>query len=65
MFAKIIGVIIASAIIWSIPEVSGLAAPFLIVALAVVLVIEGLRVVPQQPGSSSAWASSTRSWNPA
>ena len=37
MFAKIIGVIIASAIIWSIPEVSGLAAPFLIVALAVVL----------------------------
>ena len=51
MFAKFIGVIIASVIIGSIPKTKALAVPFLIVALAVVLVIEGLRVVPQQ----NAW----------
>jgi len=51
MFAKIIGVVIATYIIYSIGDVRPFAIPFGIVALAVVFVIEGVRVVPQQ----NAW----------
>src|SRR5688500_15624329 len=48
MLVKIIGVLIASIIIGNISEVRGYAIPFFIVALAVVFVIESVRVVPQQ-----------------
>lgn len=48
MLVKIIGVFIASIIMGNIPEVKGYAIPFFIVALAVVFVIESVRVVPQQ-----------------
>ena len=51
MFAKIIAVFIASVAIWSFPPTQGFAIPFLLLALLVVFVIEGVRVVPQQ----SAW----------
>ena len=51
MLAKFIAVLIASAAIWSFPPTQGFAIPFLLLALIVVFVIEGVRVVPQQ----SAW----------
>lgn len=51
MFAKIIGVVIATIIIAAIPDFRAFAIPFFIVALAAVFVVEGVRVVPQQ----NAW----------
>jgi regulator of protease activity HflC (stomatin/prohibitin superfamily) len=51
MFAKIIGVLIATFVISYFPPTRSFAIPFLIVALVVVFVIEGVRVVPQQ----NAW----------
>ena len=51
MFAKIIAVLITTVTIWSFPPTQGFAIPFLLLALLVVFVIEGVRVVPQQ----SAW----------
>ena len=51
MLAKLIAVLIATAAIWSFPPIQGLAIPFLFLALIVVFVVEGVRVVPQQ----SAW----------
>ena len=51
MLAKIIAVLIATVTIWSFPPTQGFAIPFLLLALLVVFVIEGVRVVPQQ----SAW----------
>lgn len=51
MLAKLIAVLIATAAIWSFPPTQGLAIPFLFLALIVVFVVEGVRVVPQQ----SAW----------
>ncbi len=51
MLAKIIGVLIATFVISYFEPIRPLAIPFFIVALVVVFVIEGVRVVPQQ----SAW----------
>lgn len=51
MLAKLIAVLIATAAIWSFLPIQGLAIPFLFLALIVVFVVEGVRVVPQQ----SAW----------
>src|ERR1700691_1842025 len=51
MFAKIVGVFIVTIAIAFIPEARPFALPFFIVALAVVFVVEGVRVVPQQ----NAW----------
>ena len=51
MLAKLIAVLIATAAIWSFPPLQGFAIPFLLLALIVVFVVEGVRVVPQQ----NAW----------
>jgi len=51
MIAKIVGVVIATFILFSIEMVRPFAIPFFVVALVAVFVIEGVRVVPQQ----SAW----------
>ena len=51
MFGKVIGVVIASVIIATFEETRSFAVPFLIIALAIAFVIEGVRVVPQQ----NAW----------
>jgi len=51
MLAKLIGVIIATIVIYNIEPISNITVPFLIVAIAAVFVIEGVRVVPQQ----NAW----------
>ena len=51
MFAKLIGVVILSVAIGAIEETRAFAVPFFIIALAIVFVIEGVRVVPQQ----NAW----------
>ena len=51
MLAKIVGVVIATFIVASIEPIRPFAIPFFIVALAVVFVVEGVRVVPQQ----NAW----------
>ncbi len=51
MLAKIIAVLMASVVMWSFPPTHGWAIPFLMLALVVVVVIEGVRVVPQQ----NAW----------
>jgi regulator of protease activity HflC (stomatin/prohibitin superfamily) len=51
MFAKVIGVLILSFIIAAFQETRAFAVPFGIIALAIVFVIEGVRVVPQQ----NAW----------
>jgi regulator of protease activity HflC (stomatin/prohibitin superfamily) len=51
MFLKIIGVVIATVLIYGYEPIHALWIPFAIVALAVVFVIEGVRVVPQQ----NAW----------
>ena len=51
MLLKIIGVLIATVLIYGYEPIRPLWIPFAIIALAVVFVIEGVRVVPQQ----SAW----------
>ena len=51
MFIRIVAVVILSIIIASYPPLHAFAIPFFIVALAIVFVIESVRVVPQQ----SAW----------
>ncbi|HLQ02602.1 MAG TPA: SPFH domain-containing protein [Burkholderiales bacterium] len=51
MLFKIIGVLIATVLIYGYEPIRPLWIPFAIIALAVVFVIEGVRVVPQQ----SAW----------
>jgi regulator of protease activity HflC (stomatin/prohibitin superfamily) len=51
MLARIIGVFIATVIISTIEQTRPFAIPFFIIALAIVFVIEGVRVVPQQ----NAW----------
>jgi len=48
MTVKILGVIVATIVIASIPTVRPFAIPFFILATAAVFVIEGVRVVPQQ-----------------
>jgi regulator of protease activity HflC (stomatin/prohibitin superfamily) len=48
MFAKIIGVIIATILIYGFEPIRGLWIPFFIIALVVVFVFECVRVVPQQ-----------------
>jgi len=51
MFPKLIGVIIATIMVAQFDQTKGFTIPFFILALAIVFVIEGVRVVPQQ----SAW----------
>jgi len=51
MLFKIIAVVIATVLIYGYPPLRPLWIPFAIIALVVVFVIEGVRVVPQQ----SAW----------
>jgi regulator of protease activity HflC (stomatin/prohibitin superfamily) len=51
MLFKVIGVIIATVLIYGYAPIHALWIPFAIIALAVVFVIEGVRVVPQQ----NAW----------
>jgi regulator of protease activity HflC (stomatin/prohibitin superfamily) len=51
MFPKLIGVLIATIAISQIPQTRGFTIPFFILAVAIVFVVEGVRVVPQQ----SAW----------
>ncbi len=51
MIPKIIGIIIATAMIAYLPETRGYAVPFFFLAAVIVFVIEGVRIVPQQ----SAW----------
>src|SRR5258708_4666631 len=51
MVSKKIAVVIAPVLIYGYPPIHALWIPFAIIALAVVFVIEGVRVVPQQ----SAW----------
>jgi regulator of protease activity HflC (stomatin/prohibitin superfamily) len=51
MLAKLIAVLLGSAAIWIFPPTQALAIPFLLLALIVIFVVEGVRVVPQQ----SAW----------
>jgi regulator of protease activity HflC (stomatin/prohibitin superfamily) len=51
MFVKIIIVAIIAGFIAAYPPVSGFAIPFFILAIAVIFIIEGVRVVPQQ----NAW----------
>src|SRR5258705_5850585 len=51
MLFKIIAVVIATILIYGYPPIHALWVPFAIIALVVVFVIQGVRVVPQQ----SAW----------
>jgi regulator of protease activity HflC (stomatin/prohibitin superfamily) len=51
MFPKLIGVLIATIAISQFEQTRGFTIPFFILALAIVFVVEGVRVVPQQ----SAW----------
>lgn len=51
MFAKLIGVIVATIIIYFIPGLEKLAIPFFILATVIVFIVEGIRIVPQQ----NAW----------
>src|SRR3990167_1727752 len=51
MFPKFIAVIIATIMVAQFDQTKGFTIPFFILALAIVFVIEGVRVVPQQ----SAW----------
>src|SRR5436309_13184447 len=48
MLLKIIGVLIATVLIYGYEPIRPLWIPFAIIALAVVFVVEGVRVVPQQ-----------------
>ena len=51
MIPKLIVTLVLSALIFTYPPTQGYAVPFFILALAVVFVIEGVKVVPQQ----NAW----------
>ena len=51
MLPKLIGVVILTIVISTIDATRGYTIPFFVIALAVVFVVEGVRVVPQQ----SAW----------
>ncbi len=51
MLFKLIGIMLASYVIYVTPGFSGYAIPFLFLAAIIVFVIEGVRIVPQQ----SAW----------
>jgi regulator of protease activity HflC (stomatin/prohibitin superfamily) len=51
MLAKMIGVIIATIIIATVPVLSKFAIPFFILGTIIVFIIEGVRIVPQQ----NAW----------
>ena len=51
MFPKLIAVLIATIAISQFPETRGYTIPFFVLAVAIIFVIEGVRVVPQQ----SAW----------
>src|SRR2546430_8485978 len=51
MLFKVIAVLIATVLIYGYPPIHAFWIPFAIIALVVVFVIEGVRVVPQQ----SAW----------
>src|SRR5215470_12065190 len=51
MLVKIVAILIATGFIYAYPPIRPLAIPFFVVALLVALVIEGVRIVPQQ----SAW----------
>ena len=51
MFPKLIAVLIATIAISQFPQTRGFTIPFFILAVAIIFVIEGVRVVPQQ----SAW----------
>jgi regulator of protease activity HflC (stomatin/prohibitin superfamily) len=51
MFAKLIGVLIATFLVFYFEPIRAFTIPFFIVALVAVFVVEGVRVVPQQ----SAW----------
>src|SRR3954464_9268694 len=51
MIPKLIVALVLSAVIFMYPPTQGYAVPFLVIALAVVFVIEGIKVVPQQ----NAW----------
>jgi regulator of protease activity HflC (stomatin/prohibitin superfamily) len=51
MFAKMIGVIVATIIIATVPALSSFWIPFFILGTIIVFVIEGVRIVPQQ----NAW----------
>ncbi len=51
MFAKLIGVVIATVALASFPEFRGYAIPFFFLAAVIVFVVEGVRIVPQQ----NAW----------
>ena len=51
MFPKLIAVIVATIVISQFEQTRGYTIPFFILALAIVFVVEGVRVVPQQ----SAW----------
>src|SRR5260370_42502482 len=48
MLFKIIAVVIATVLIYGYPPIHALWIPFAIIALAVGVVVQGLRVVPQQ-----------------
>jgi len=51
MFPKLVAVLIATIAISQFPETRGYTIPFFVLAVAIIFVIEGVRVVPQQ----SAW----------
>ena len=51
MIPKLIVALVLSGIIFSYPPTQGYAPAFLIIAIAVVFLIEGIQVVPQQ----NAW----------
>lgn len=51
MFAKLIGVVVATIILYFIPGLERLAIPFFILATVIVFIVEGVRIVPQQ----NAW----------
>jgi regulator of protease activity HflC (stomatin/prohibitin superfamily) len=51
MMAKLIGVIVATVILYVTPGLQALSIPFFILATVIVFVVEGVRIVPQQ----NAW----------
>ena len=51
MIPKILGIIIATAVIFCTPDARNFALPFFFLATVIIFVIEGVRIVPQQ----SAW----------
>jgi regulator of protease activity HflC (stomatin/prohibitin superfamily) len=48
LLAKVLVVLVLSAVIWVFPETHAYAIPFFVLALIVVFIVEGVRVVPQQ-----------------